>query len=523
MTPVPRAARVALACVLAVPAWAASPTVADAAPEVRLGETVFVGRAGDRHVQVASFRGIPFAAPPVGDLRWRAPQPAVPSRGRQDATRFPAACFQDRYNADWYRKLGAAFGAHPDFFREPPFSEDCLYLNIWTPAPGKDARLPVMVWIHGGANRSGWPFEPNYDGEALAARGVVVVSIAYRVGVFGFFGHPELDGAANFGLLDQVAALRWVQSHVAAFGGDAGNVTVFGESAGAADIGYLILAPPARGLFHRAISQSGGYQLLERRGQAESEAWGLALASTLPGNPNLAGLRALDSGALLSAAHRLLGSGDFAPAVDGVVVTAPAGEGLYAQPASVDLLVGTNRDEWFMYVDDDPAALAAAIDALPEAARPSLRRLADAQATPRLGHDRAVTFANMACPAYLQARAAQRGGGRAYVYRFTRVRPGPGGRALGAYHGAEVPYVFDTHDAWLPSDAADRRLTETMMRYWTNFARSGDPNATGLPPWPGYDPVDAQAMVLGEEPAAQAAPDHALCLELASALYGAPP
>ncbi len=438
---------------------AASRAGAGGAPQVRLGETVLVGSVGERHPDVAAFLGIPFAAPPVGALRWQAPQPADLPPGRRDATHFAAACFQDGYNTDWYRKVGAAFGADPAIFRDPPFSEDCLYLNVWTPVTQAGAKRPVMVWIHGGGNRAGWSFEPNYRGEALAARGVVVVSIAYRVGVFGFFGHPELGSATNFGLQDQVAALRWVQAHVGAFGGDARNVTLFGESAGAADIGYLMLSPEARGLFRRAISESGGYQLLERRKRSDVQAWGEALAAALPAHPDLAGLRALDSAKILAASKTALPDVDYGPAIDDGLVLAPPGEAVLARAVPVDLLVGTNRDEWLMYVGDDAASLDTAIDEYPAASRRALRSLADTAPDVRHGHDRAVTFANMLCPAYLMARAVQRGGARAYVYRFTRVRPGPGGERLGAYHGAEIPYVFDTHDAWLATDPVDRRRT----------------------------------------------------------------
>jgi para-nitrobenzyl esterase len=493
------------------------------APEARLGRQVVAGRAGDLHPGIASFLGIPFAEPPVGALRWQAPQPLRARAARREATDFAAACYQDGYNNDWYRKVGAAFGADPDTFVDPPFSEDCLYLNVWTPAPGKDARLPVMVWIHGGANRSGWSFEPDYHGERLAARGVVVVSIAYRHGVFGFFGHPELEGATNFGLLDQLAALQWVQEHIAAFGGDADNVTIFGESAGAADIGYLMATPMAQGLFQRAISQSGGYQMRERRSLAGLEILGKTLSAALPGRPDLAGLRQLDSATILATANSAFQEHDWGPAVDATTVPGPITPEDLPRVSPVDLLVGTNQDEWFMYVDDDAAALAAAIGGMPAAARGVLRELAASEPSVRRGHDRAVTFANMVCPGYLMADAVRRAGGEAWIYRFTRVRPGPGGERLGAYHGAEIPYVFGTHDAWLTTDDADRRLTETMQQYWVNFARSGDPNGAGLPAWPAYDAAGARVMTLGDGPAPQPAPDHALCREQANALYGARP
>src|SRR5208283_4118744 len=224
---------------------------------VQANHETLLGARGERFAQVASFKGIPFAAAPVGELRWQAPRPHAPRAGTQHATEFAAACFQDSYNTDWYRDLAQNFGVDAAAFADPTVSEDCLYLNVWTPALGARARLPVMVWIHGGANKSGWSFEPNYLGEALAARGdVVVVTIAYRLGIFGFFGHPQLRGSAapsNFGLLDQIAALHWVKDNIRAFGGDAGNVTVFGESAGGADIGYLAASPLARGLMRRAL------------------------------------------------------------------------------------------------------------------------------------------------------------------------------------------------------------------------------------------------------------------------------
>lgn len=518
----PRSRHAGILCAVALLGLPPAAPCADATqtPEVRVGESVLIGRAGDREPAVSAFLGIPFAAPPVGALRWRAPQPAKLPSGARDATHFAPACYQDSYNTDWYRKVGEAFEADAAIFREPAISEDCLYLNIWTPQTRPGAGLPVMVWIYGGANRSGWSFEPNYLGEALAARGVVVVSIAYRVGIFGFFGHPELDGETNFALRDQIAALRWVREHIAAFGGDAANVTLFGESAGAANIGYLTLSPAARGLFRRAISQSGGYQLLERRSRADMESWGRTLGAALPGRPGLAGLRAADSATIWAAAKEALADADYGPSVDGEIVVAPAGETVLANPAPVDLLVGTNQDEWYMYVDGKPASLEAGIEEYPSGARTALRALAAAGLTVQHGHDRAVTFANMVCPAYQMARAARAAGARAFVYRFTRIRPGPGGEQLGAYHGGEIPYVFDTHDAWLPTDETDRRLTDEIMRYWVNFARSGDPNDAGLPAWPAFDAGDPRVLALGDLVEPRPAPDHALCLELANTLYG---
>ncbi len=492
-------------------------------PTVEVSHETLVGEFGSRHPQVVSFKGIPFAAPPVGELRWREPQPHAPRAGIQRAEEFAAGCFQDSYNTDWYRRVGAAFGVEAAFFVDPPFSEDCLYLNVWTPDRSVGARLPVMVWIHGGANRSGWAYEPNYIGESLAARGnVIVVSIAYRVGVFGFFGHPELRDSkapANFGLLDQIAALRWVQDNISRFGGDADNVTVFGESAGAANIGYLMTSSLARGLFARAISQSGGYQMRDDLDLEDAERTGLALAQALPGAPGLASLRQYSSAEIFRAAQDTLPGDEFGPVVDGVsVVTSPAA--FYRRNGiPYDLLIGSNEDEWYMYVDSDPASLLATLDELPHPVREALAARAAQEPDVRRGHDQATTLVDMVCPAYLMAASVPVREHRAWVYRFTRVRPGAGGERLLAYHGAEIPYVFDTHDRWLSTDATDAGLSDTMLAHWSNFARTGDPNGAGLPPWPAYSIGQTQVQELGSQIRPIAAPDAALCDQVADGLY----
>jgi para-nitrobenzyl esterase len=343
------------------------------APTVEANHETLVGAYGDRYPRVASFKGIPFAAPPVGELRWRAPQPHTPRAGVQTAQGFAAACFQDSYLTDWYRRVGAAFGADPADFSDPPSSEDCLYLNVWTPALDRSAHLPVMVWIHGGSNKSGWSFEPNYHGEVLAARGhVVVVSIAYRVGIFGFFGHPELRGStapANFGLLDQVAALRWVHANIRPFGGDPGNVTVFGESTGATGIGYLMTSSLAGGLFRRAASQSGGSLMRSDASLADAEKAGLQLADALPGHPGLAELRRRPSAEVFQAAKVALPDHDFEPVVDGISLTLPPAAYYRRHGIPYDLLIGSNSDEWHMYVDDTPASLTDSLKDLPPATR----------------------------------------------------------------------------------------------------------------------------------------------------------
>jgi len=210
-------------------------------------------------VNVSAFLGVPFAAPPVGDLRWQGPQEYQPKRDFRDASRFAPACMQKQRIVDWYRDLAELFGNPRDVVADLPVSEDCLYLNIWSPAIDSSEKLPVMVYVHGGSNRSGWSWEPNYHGHALAQQGVVVVSIAYRLGDFGFFAHPELGQGpvvANFGLWDQVAALQWIQDHIAAFGGDADRVTLFGESSGGGNIVALMSAENTDNLFQQVILQS---------------------------------------------------------------------------------------------------------------------------------------------------------------------------------------------------------------------------------------------------------------------------
>ena len=472
---------------------------------------------------VAVFKGIPFAAPPVGDLRWREPLPPQPRTGTLQATAFAPACYQDAYLTDWYRRVGAAFGAPASAFVAPVVSEDCLYLNVWTPQLDARAKLPVMVWIYGGSNRSGWTFEPNYHGQHLARRGnVVVVTIAYRVGIFGFFGHPELRGAeypANFALLDQVAALRWLRANVAAFGGDPDNVTLFGESAGATNIGYLVNSPLARGLFHRAVSQSGGFQMQDRLDRSHAEAAGVALSAQLAGKPDLAALRRLSSREIWDAALRHVPDHRYTPVVDGKsVVTSPAQA--YARDGiAYDLLIGSNEDEWYMYLDADPQGLAKDLAEIAPAARGPLAARAASEPDVHAARDKVVTLVNMVCPSYLMADAARKAGRNAWVYHFTRVRPGPGGVTLRSYHGAEIPYVFGTPDAWLAGDATDTALTERMMDLWANFARYGNPNGPRGGEWPLFDPSAPRVMELGDRVAPVASADYELCRSLAGDLY----
>jgi len=497
--------------------------VRPAVPTVEANREILLGAFGDRHPQVASFKGIPFAAAPVGELRWREPLPHTPRAGTQPALDFAAACYQDSYNTEWYRRVGVTFGADASVFNDPPFSEDCLYLNVWTPTRDPGAALPVMVWIHGGANKAGWSFEPNYQGESLAARGnVVVVSIAYRIGIFGFFGHPELRGSAapaNFGLLDQLAALRWVHDNISQFGGDPANTTVFGESAGAADIGYLMTSSLAEGLFHRAISESGGYQMLDALDLEDAEKIGLALSTALPDKPDLVTLRKRSSAEIFKAAREALADHDFGPVVDGLVLTESPAAFYRRSGLPYDLLIGTNEDEWYMYLDGNPIKLVETLQKIPAAVRGLFSARVAQEPDVQRSHDKATTIVNMACPAYLMAASVAGDNHRAWVYRFTRIRPGPGGERLLAYHGAEIPYVFDSHDSWFSGDETDAGLTTAMVAYWSNFARTGDPNGAGLVPWPAYATLQPRVQELGSRIAPIAPPDRTLCDQAAGSLY----
>lgn len=492
----------AIALALATSAVArAGPAQPDHAPTVRAGGEVL--RGGREANGIAVFRGIPYAAPPVGPLRWRAPGRHVPRPGVQDATRFGAVCPQGDATVDWYRNAAKAMGGDPASV--PGYGradEDCLFLNVWTlhaapPRPGHG--LPVLVWIHGGSNVNGYAFEPNYIGATMAAKGVVVVSLHYRLGLLGFFAHPALGRSASGrqGLEDQIAALRWVQANARAFGGDPTRVTVAGESAGGGDIGALMHLPEARGLFARAIIESGSLGSYARidRPAAERFATGLFGADA-----SAASLRAASWHSLVTLEAERLPGHYYAPVVPGRAAF------------RVPLLLGSNANEWRLYLSRDPAELARSYQVAladqprPEAARAVIERAA---ADPRARTEMLFSAAIFHCPAADLARATAATGQGAWLYRFDRVRPGTHG--YGAYHGTEIPYAFDTADAWLPAEAADLALTRTTHRYWVNFAKRGDPNGPGLPHWPRWRGAAGLVQHLDAEIATRPWGEGALC------------
>jgi para-nitrobenzyl esterase len=465
------------------------------------------------------FRAIPYAAPPVGDLRWREPQPAAPWKGVRKATEFGPRCVQGPIFDDMV-------------FRDRP-SEDCLYLNVWTPTTSAADKLPVMVWIHGGGFQAGSASEPRQDGARLARKGVVVVSLNYRLGAFGFLAHPELTkesgrgASGNYGLLDQVAALRWVRDNVAAFGGDPGNVTIFGESAGSLAVSALMASPVARGLFHRAIGESGAYLgrgVLEPLSLAASEATGSKWGAST-GVDSLSALRKKSADEILQAA--LKAQPWFSPTVDGYALPKDP-NAVYAagEQAHVPLLAGWNADEvraGVVLAKDKPTAKSFVAQTRQRFGPAADSILAvypagsDAEALESAAALAGDMFLGYATWKWVDVHGKT---GASPVYRFSfdrKIPVAPGTKVegviataadVGARHAGEIEYVFGALDtvAGAPWEPTDRQLSDLMMTYWSNFARTGDPNGRGLPKWPrSSGPEGPQVMHL--DVTSRAAPD----------------
>jgi para-nitrobenzyl esterase len=471
------------------------------------------GVAGEDHT-ITVFKGIPYAAPPVGDLRWRPPQAPPAWAGVRSASSFSKSCMQElrRSLLPWTE----------EFMLRNDVSEDCLALNLWVPAqaigaPG--ARLPVLVFLHGGAFSSGSGEVVLYDGEGLARQGIIVVTLNYRLGVFGFFCHPELSAESparscgNYGLLDQISALAWVQRNIAAFGGAPGKVTVAGQSAGAAAVHHLTQSPLAHGLFQRAIAQSGPWDrhtLTPTR--AEAEAQGLEFAA----GTSLAELRALSAEALF-ARHSQSGA-RFRPVVDGWLIPdqlrALAARGALAD---IPLLTGITADErssqseygqlsrekFAQFVRQEYGDLADALLALYPAA-------SDAEAG--LRQKELLRDSGLATLLDCRRTRAQHGQAKDFGYLFERAIPWPEHPEYQAFHSAELPYVFHNLSKLdRPWQDADRTLAELISSYWVNFITGGDPNGGGQPEWPSNA---EQVMHLGVAPRAELAlsPDKAALL-----------
>ena len=437
--------------------------------------------------KVKAFLGLPFAAPPVGDLRWKAPAPPVAWKGLRDATKYGAHCYQGHVYDDMV-------------FQDNGPSEDCLFLNVFTPADAKaGSKLPVMFWIYGGGYSGGSASEPRHNGDALPTHGVVLVTINYRLGVLGFFATDELakeakGSAGNYGLLDMVAGLQWVKANIAKFGGDPGNVTIFGESAGSFAVSTLMAAPPAQGLFHKAIGESGGafsstlpITALDRAEQRNQD-WATSI-----GAPTLAELRAMPADKIIEAS-RQKGAVRFGPIIDGQFLSEQVSAIFAAgKQAHIPLLAGWNRDENAQLATDMTVEKwkAFATEHFGDRADEFLTLYPGA--TDEQAIRSAIDYGSDAFIAFgtWQWIEAQRKTGDSPVYRYHFELAAPPSKFhLGtfAFHSDDIEYVFGALDTrpgaeWRPED---RKLSEQMMDYWTNFAKTGDPNGPGLPVWPKY-------------------------------------
>ena len=460
-------------------------------PTVRTAQGKVQGKTIN-HGKVKAFLGLPYAAPPVGELRWKAPEPPAKWSGVRDATKFGWRCAQGRVYDDM-------------IFEDSGESEDCLFLNVYAPANATaKSNLPVMFWIHGGGYAGGASSEPRHNGDFLPTKGVVLVTINYRLGPFGFLATQDLareahGTAGNYGLLDMVAALRWVKANISGFGGDPGNVTIFGESAGSFAVSTLMASPLAKGLFHKAIGESGAafsstlaYDPLETREKTDG-AWVASL-----GVKSLQELRALPTEKILHAAKSRSAVG-FPPDIDGRLLTEPV-EATYAagRQAHVPLLAGWNRDEGSFFAMRGMTA-----EQWREMASGLFKKRSaeflklypgdtDAQALRSAGDYGSDAFIAFSTWKWIEAHKKT---GESPIYRYhfelaalpSKYHPGSF-----AFHSDDIEYVFGTLDT-RPGGTVrpeDRKLSEQMMGYWTNFAKTGNPNGPGLPLWPKYGKSD---------------------------------
>jgi para-nitrobenzyl esterase len=469
---------------------------------------------GTLHDDVTSFKGIRYAAPPVAELRWQPPRPAAPITTETDATQYGNDCMQTRLPWDQSKSQ---------------MSEDCLFLNVWTPTR-RSQLLPVMVWIHGGGYVTGSAATPINDGAALARRGVVVVSFNYRLGRFGFFAHPALSKEAgdapigNYALMDHVAALQWVRDNIRTFGGDPDNVTIFGESAGGASVNYLMIMPSARGLFHKAIVESGGsrdaWVSLRTTDPAarSAESVGVAFAKSAGlEDASASALRQLPPEAVVAGLGlRTPNPATFSgPIIDGKVVPAQAFEAFArGEQARVPYLGGSNSDE----LGQLPVPLVqqmtqAAVERL-AVSQTDIPRVLALYGEPLARNAAFINDVHFNEAARHFAKSVQATGTPAWLYRFSYVAQANRATQAGAPHASEMTFVFDTLPAAIKEPtAADRAVAQLMSAYWINFARTGDPNGAGLPRWPRYRPQTHDLLDIGTESAGGAAVRQRLDVE----------
>ena len=482
-------------------------TLTAQAPQVQTASGVVEGY---RSNGLDIFKGIPFAAPPVGELRWKAPQPVAPWNAVRKCTAFGPSPVQNP-------PVPFMFWSREFLIPAEPISEDCLYLNVWTPE--RKTKKPVLVYIYGGGFRSGGSACPIYDGEAMAKKGIVFVSINYRVGLFGFLAHPELSAesghgsSGNYALLDMIAALKWVKENIAAFGGDPSRVTIAGQSAGAFAVNFLCASPLAKGLFSGAIAQSGGSILPSpirpRINGQQAEAMGLDLEREL-GVSGIAALRALPADRILSAKAGLMGPFDDGHVIrNGIAQTYREGN-----QNDVPLILGWNKDDRI----SGPPMKASAYQ---ESVRKRFGQEADRFLTLYPGNtdeeaarsqsdmSRDETFA---IQGWAWARHQQlKGKSPVYLYNFDRALPAYSKEtAFGAFHSAEIVYAYDNlHTLDRPWETADQKLASAMSAYWLNFIRTGKPGGAGMAEWPAFRNNDQRIMILDEQVHAVTAPARA--------------
>lgn len=464
-----------------------------------------------RDGEVRSFKGIPFAAPPVGDLRWKSPQPVKPWTGVRKGDRFGPSPMQG---------TPAPFGPWSAEYLIPKeqISEDCLYLNVWTGAESASQKRPVLIWIYGGGFNSGGSGVPIYDGEATARKGVVFVSVNYRVGPFGFLALPELtkesghNASGNYGLMDQIAALQWVRQNIAQFGGNPNNVTIAGQSAGSMAVNCLVASPLAKNLFKKAIAESGAGFARPYPTLQQAEEAGLKTMQSMSA-ASLADLRALPAEEILKK-----GQGGRGPIIDGYVLPQSIAAIFAAgKQNDVALLTGWNEDEGMAFGPPKTA----------DAYRKQMEEQYGADAPDFLKHYPGTTDEEAArsqlnlsrdmvfgAQNYAWANVQSKQNKPVYVYRLARKLPATGGYArYGAFHTGEVAYAYDNlrfiDRSLRPLEPKDDELAKTISTYWVNFMKNGNPNGDGLPQWPAYSTNHKQVMMLGDEVRAQTLPDAA--------------
>jgi para-nitrobenzyl esterase len=510
----------------------AASTASTGEPVVQIGAGTLRGSNAGSAI---AFRGIPYARPPIGELRWQPPQPPLPWQGVREALQPGSACTQRTSGlTPFIAPMAEAYGSH---FEQPPIesSEDCLYLNVWAPEWPVKRLLPVMVWLHGGSNTVGSGAQSTYDGASLTRHGVLLVTLNYRLGVMGFFSHPGLTAesshhsSGNYGLLDQLAALNWVKQNIAQFGGDPDNVTLFGESAGAIDATRLMTSPLAAGLFKRVISESGPAFEPEQT-LSQAEAFGSAVSALARDDAQLTPLKKLralpatEVEALVARAKEHFPTDIGGATADGwVLPMAPRQAFLTGSIQKVDLLIGLNGRELSAFRLSAAAAARSSEGPGGVAESGGLKKFLEA-AHPCFGiwtnPAIAIYFGRMllnknagldgtandligACPVGAIASLTHASGQRVFVYRFDRSIPGKGEAELGAFHSLEVPYVFgslrDREWQWLPSTEDDASLSDLLQSYWTNFAKTSNPNASGLPNWPAWSDEEKEFLVVNQD------------------------